>query len=68
MLRENVDVLEVFLENILNYVYEYRLMNTIDLAGAIVHLMFKDLSQADPVERILPIIYHITLKSFIVEP
>ena len=40
MLRENSDVLEVFVENILNFIYEYRHMNSIQLTEFIVHFMF----------------------------
>ena len=43
MLRENSDVLQVFIENILNYVFE----NDVELVCPIIHSMFQDLTAAD---------------------
>ena len=43
-------------------------MNSKELAEAIVHFMFRDLTSADPDHRLISIIYQITLKSFIVNP
>ena len=64
MLRENSDVLEVFVENILNFIYEYRHMNSIQLAEFIVHFMFQDLTAADANQRVIYVIYALTMKSF----
>jgi hypothetical protein len=64
MLRENSDVLEVFVDKILNYIFENRQKEKVDLAEPIVHLMFQDLTAADPNQRVIYIIYQLTVKTF----
>lgn len=60
MLRENSDVLQVFIENILNYVFE----NDVELVCPIIHSMFQDLTAADTNQRIVYVVYALTMRSF----
>jgi hypothetical protein len=64
MLRENLDVIEVFFENILGYIFDYRHMDSLQMVEAIVHYMFYDLTSADQNQKLIFIIYHLTMKSF----
>lgn len=60
MLRENKDVFKVFTDNLLDYVYEHRLMNSIELAEPIIHNMFLDLTMPEVNRRLVFVIYQIT--------
>jgi hypothetical protein len=63
MLRENKDVFTVFTDNLLDYVYEQRLMNSIELAEPIVHHMFLDLTMPEVNKRLVYVIYKLTILS-----
>ena len=64
MVRENKEVFKVFTDNLLDYVYENRLMNSLELAESIVHHMFLDLTMPEVSKKLVYVVYQVTLQSF----
>lgn len=62
MLRENQEVIDVFVDNLLNYICDCK--SALTLAEFIIHFMFLDLTSSEPNLKLTQIVYRITLKTF----